>query len=155
MKRRARNHAAGNRFTQTHNVGHYFRVIAAKHFTGSAEACLHFIEQHQDSSSRANLPHCRQVVVRRDNYATFSLNRLEYYPSGIAVDSCVDGGCVTVRDEGSFEQRKEWLAENIPACDRERTQGFAVKGIDSGDELALASVKTCELEGSFNGLSAG
>src|SRR5262245_59839811 len=119
MKCSAWNHATRNRFTQTHNVGYYSGVIAAKHFTGAPESRLHFVKQHQHSAPRANLPHSRQVVIRRDNHATFSLNRLKYYSSGMAVDRCVNRGCVAVRNEGSFEQWKERLAENIPTRNRE------------------------------------
>ncbi len=58
-------------------------MFAGKHLARAPHARLYFIEDHQCAELIAQLTHGGEIARRRQNYATFALNRFEDHRSHI------------------------------------------------------------------------
>ena len=78
-----RHHAAAEGFCQTQDVRLYVLMLAGEHLARAPHTGLHFIEDHQCAELIAQLTHGGEIAWRRQNYATFALNRFEDHCSHI------------------------------------------------------------------------
>ena len=78
-----RHHAAAEGFCQTQDVRLYVLMLAGEHLARAPHTGLHFIEDHQCVELIAQLTHGGEIARRRQNDATFTLNRLKDHCSNI------------------------------------------------------------------------
>lgn len=75
-RRANRHHAAAERFRRAQNVRLHVFVLAGEHLAGTPHAGLDFVEDQQRAKLVAQLTHGRQIALRREDDAAFTLNGL-------------------------------------------------------------------------------
>ena len=100
-----RYHAAAQRLAEQIHVGHHVPVVAGKGAAGAGQAGLNFIDDHENVSGRADLAHCRQVVIRRHDDPGLALDRLQQDCDGVLVDRV--GQCGDIPERHRSKARRE------------------------------------------------
>lgn len=70
-------YAAAERFGKAEDIRLHVLMLAGEHFARAPHTGLHFIEDHQGAKLITQLTHGGEITRRRQNDATFALNRLE------------------------------------------------------------------------------
>ena len=116
-------------------------MLAGEHLAGAAHAGLHFVEDQQGAKLIAQLTHRRQILLRREDHAPFTLNRLEDHRRDIITGflalakNGAHGVDITERHVAETrQQRHKRFAEGRLGGGRQRTQRFTVEGAAGGDE---------------------
>ncbi|MNJ64687.1 hypothetical protein D3C77_606560 [compost metagenome] len=128
-----RHAATGQAFADQHDVGHHAFALTGPPVAGSAQARLDFVEDQHGVVIVTEFAHPAQVARRRDQHASFGLDRLENH-AGTAIEAgqlLFQGLGVTKGQEmGVAQQAGERLAVGRAAGHGQGPEGLAVVAAD-------------------------
>jgi hypothetical protein len=94
-------------------------VIDAPHFSGATHPSLHFIGDEKDSILLSSFTYSRPEIIRRDDRASFSLDRFHHHGSNPDTDRFTDF-------ELAFDGFGISIGDVIDWASVELTYGFSV-----------------------------
>ncbi len=159
-RRANRHHAAAERFRQAQNVRLHVFVLAGEHLAGTPHAGLDFVEDQQRAKLVAQLTHGRQIALRREDDAAFTLNGLQdhrrHVIAGFTAFAQHGAHGVNVAERHVAEarqQRHKRFTESGFRGRRQCAEGFTVEraaGGDKGEFPARRLVRFGELNRRFD-----
>ena len=110
-------------------------MLAGEHPAGTPHPGLHFVEDQQRAKLIAQLTHGGQIALRREDHASFALNRLQDHRRHVVAGftAFTQHGAHGVVAEAR-QQRHKRFAEGGFGGSRQCAQGFPVERAAGGDK---------------------